>query len=42
MDDFFDLGEGYDSQDSFIDNSEAVSIFAALSYDMSYRPHFSK
>ena len=26
MDDFVDLGNGYDLEDSFIDNDEAVSL----------------
>ncbi|KAH9282964.1 Ubinuclein-2 [Echinococcus granulosus] len=29
VDDFIDLGEGYDSQDSFIDDSEAVELIVA-------------
>lgn len=27
MSDLVDIGEGYDDEDSFIDNSEAVSLF---------------
>lgn len=29
VNDFIDLGEGYDSQDSFIDDSEAVELIVA-------------